>query len=259
MRRREDSGEPNFARPGPRSVWPRVVVRFVASVALVSGVLLLVDAAVTLAWQEPLSALVASRGQDRLDDELAARFAEEREAPDRGGNRRIRAKRMAGSLRRGDALGRIVLPTLGRRYAIAEGTDSGTLRAAPGHYPATGLPGEGTTVAVAGHRTTYGAPFRTIDDLYRGDAVIVEMPYGRFTYRVSATRIVRPDETWVVRRVGRERLVLTACHPLYSARERIVVFAELVGRPSSSGASRRSSKTSSPPTSASETASTMSQ
>ncbi|MDQ3065931.1 MAG: sortase [Actinomycetota bacterium] len=169
--------------------------------------LLLVDAAVTLAWQEPLSALVASRGQDRLDDELAARFAEEREAPDRGGNRRIRAKRMAGSLRRGDALGRIVLPTLGRRYAIAEGTDSGTLRAAPGHYPATGLPGEGTTVAVAGHRTTYGAPFRTIDDLYRGDAVIVEMPYGRFTYRVSATRIVRPDETWVVRRVGRERLV----------------------------------------------------
>jgi sortase A len=148
-------------------VWPRVVVRFVASVALVSGVLLLVDAAVTLAWQEPLSALVASRGQDRLDDELAARFAEEREAPDRGGNRRIRAKRMAGSLRRGDALGRIVLPTLGRRYAIAEGTDSGTLRAAPGHYPATGLPGEGTTVAVAGHRTTYGAPFRTIDDLPR--------------------------------------------------------------------------------------------
>ena len=53
------------------------------------------------------------------------------------------------------------------------------------------------------------------------------MPYGRFAYRVERTRIVAPTATWVTRRVAYDRLVLTACHPLYSAAERIVVFARL--------------------------------
>jgi sortase A len=90
------------------------------------------------------------------------------------------------------------------------------------------MPGLRGTVGVAGHRTTYGAPFRHLDALDDGDHVVVEMPYGRFTYEVESQRIVKPSATWVVKRVGHDRLVLTACHPLYSAAERIVVFARLV-------------------------------
>uniref|UniRef100_UPI0013B42C81 class E sortase n=1 Tax=Escherichia coli TaxID=562 RepID=UPI0013B42C81 len=85
-----------------------------------------------------------------------------------------------------------------------------------GHYPVTGFPGEGRTIGVAGHRTPYGAPFRTIDRLKPRDPIGLEMPYGRCTYRVVDTRIVRPSATWVVRDAPRqERVVLTACHPLY--------------------------------------------
>ena len=81
---------------------------------------------------------------------------------------------------------------------------------------------------MAGHRTTYGAPFRRLDQLGRGDRMEMVMPYGRFRYRVERTRIVPATATWVTRKVGHDRLVLTACHPLYSAAQRVVVFARLV-------------------------------
>jgi sortase A len=201
----------------------RATLRFVASVLATSGVLLLADAAVTLAWQEPVSALMAMREQAELEDELeelTSRFA-----ATEGGNP---AGPKAFRPRHGRAFGRIELPTLDRDYVMVEGTDRSTLRKGPGHYPETSLPGEGRTVAVAGHRTTYLAPFRTIDKLERGDRIHLAMPYGRFTYSVEGTRIVRPEDTWVTRRVANERLVLTACHPLYSAEKRIVIFARLV-------------------------------
>lgn len=111
---------------------------------------------------------------------------------------------------------------------FVEGTDSESLRRGPGHLRDTPLPGEGGTVGLAGHRTTYGAPFRNIDRLAAGDSIRVDMPYGRFTYRVRRTRIVKPDAVWVKRAVGEEQLILIACHPLYSAARRIVVFAPLV-------------------------------
>jgi sortase A len=101
------------------------------------------------------------------------------------------------------------------------------LRTGPGAYPDTPLPGGGGTTAIAGHRTTYLAPFRDIDKLKRGDAIELEMPYGRFTYSVQGHEIVDPSDVGVVKPVGYERLVLTACHPLYSAAERIVVSARL--------------------------------
>ncbi|MDQ3318871.1 MAG: sortase, partial [Actinomycetota bacterium] len=74
---------------------------------------------------------------------------------------------------------------------------------------------------------TYMAPFRTVNRLRRRQPIVLEMPYGRFTYRVEKARIVPPTATEVTRDVGYDRLVLTACHPLYSAAERIVVFARL--------------------------------
>lgn len=214
----------------------RAGLRFIASVLLVSGVLLLVDAAVTLAWQEPLSALIAEREQAQLDAELDTRMALVRGDLLRMSRQRpfdqvVRglARRERRRLRRGDAVGRIDLPTLGRRFTMVQGTDTATLRKGPAHFPGTPLPGQGGTVAVAGHRTTYGAPFRTIDRLRPGQRIVLTMPYGRFAYRVERTRIVPPSAVWVTRPVGYERLVLTACHPLYSAAKRIVVFARLAG------------------------------
>ena len=120
------------------------------------------------------------------------------------------------------------MPSIDRRYVLVEGTDGESLRKGPGHYPHTGLPGQGRTVAIAGHRTTFLAPFRTIDQLEPGDPIEIRMPYGRFVYSVVRTRIVEPSAIWVTRDVDHEQLVLTACHPLYSAAKRIVVFARLL-------------------------------
>ena len=210
-----------------RGVW-----RFIASVLIVSGVLLLADAAITLLWQEPVSALIAHREQSRLAsqlrtlDRLSAEDAQAL-ASARGGRLAALARREQTRVGSGHALGRIELPTLHRSYVIVQGTDSGDLRKGPGHYLDTALPGEPGTVALAGHRTTYLAPFKTIDQLHQGDPIVLRMPYGSFTYRVQESRIVLPDALWVTHDVGYPRLVLSACHPLYSAAKRIVVFAKL--------------------------------
>jgi sortase A len=192
----------------------RPVLRFVASVLMVSGGLLIADAGVTLAWQEPVSAFLQEREQ-----------AELRRALDHPPPRVISREPLEG-----DAIGKIELPTIDKEAFVVEGTDTGTLRKGPGHYPETPLPGERGTVGIAGHRTTYGAPFRNIDDLKRGDRVIVAMPDGTFVYRVEKTRIVKPSETSVKDPVGYDRLILSACHPLHSAAERVVVFARFVRR-----------------------------
>ena len=125
-------------------------------------------------------------------------------------------------------MGKILIDRIGLASVVVEGTEAGDLRAGPGHYPGTPLPGQRGTVAIAGHRTTYGAPFRRINRVRPGDEVDVVMPYGRFTYRVERTRIVPPTAIWVTQRVSYDRLILSACHPLYSAAKRIVVFARLI-------------------------------
>jgi sortase A len=210
-----------------RGVW-----RFIASVLIVSGLLLIADVAITLLWQEPVSALIAHREQSRLSDQL--RTLDRLSAADaralaqvRNGRLAELARREQGRVSEGHALGRIELPTLHRSYVVVQGTDPGSLHKGPGHYPSTPLPGEPGTVALAGHRTTYLAPFKTINELKAGDPVVLKMPYGSFTYRVQESRVVEPSAVWVTRNVGYPRLVLSACHPLYSAAKRIVVFAKL--------------------------------
>ena len=212
----------------------RPALHFLASVLMTSGVLMLADAALTVTWQEPVSALIAARQQGGLDEELADARAELGEVPpgltQKQARRRIR--RLAGTwsdmIGKGDAFGRIELPAIDRDYAMVEGTDLTSLRAGPGHYPKTPLPGQGGTIGVAGHRTTYGAPFRKIDQLDPGDEIVLDMPYGKLTYSVEKRQIVSATALWITDRVpGRERLVLSACHPLYSAAKRIVVFARL--------------------------------
>jgi sortase A len=192
----------------------RVVLRFVASVMMVSGVLLISDAAATLLWQEPVSAYFSQRQQVKLEKALVDPPA-----------RVVRKEPL-----RGDALGKLLIPSIGVSEYVVEGTDADNLRKGPGHYPDTPLPGQRGTVAVAGHRTTYGAPFRKLNDLKRGDRIVFELPYGTFVYRVDKTQIVDDSALWVTRSVGHPQLVLTACHPLYSAAQRIVAFARLVDR-----------------------------
>jgi sortase A len=240
-----------------RGVW-----RFVASVLIVSGSLLIADVVVTLLWQEPVSALIAHREQSRLSGQL--RTLGRLSAADARALAGARSDVLGRLARReqlrvgtGHALGRIRLPTLGRSFVVVQGTDSGSLRKGPGHYPDTPLPGEPGTVAVAGHRTTYLAPFRNIDQLHGGDPVVLEMPYGTFTYRVQETRIVEPTALWITRNVGYQRLVLSACHPLYSASKRIVVFARLTTPIEAE--SRDASSSTKATSSATDTASTASQ
>ncbi|MBA2579231.1 MAG: class E sortase [Thermoleophilaceae bacterium] len=211
-------------------------VRFAAAVIVTPGALLVADATITVAWQEPISALRARGAQQLLDRQLdaeATAVGEARASGERPSKRRVDllATQHADRTRTGDAIGRVELPTLDRRYALVEGDDPASLRKGPGHYPDTPLPGQGGTVAIAGHRTTFLAPFRPIDELRPGDPIVVAMPYARFTYRVERTRIVPPTALWVKRRVRYERLILTACHPLYSAAQRIVVFARLDTNP----------------------------
>jgi sortase A len=194
----------------------RAVLRFVASVLIVSGLLLLADAGATLTWQEPLSAWSASREQNTLENAFA-------NPPARLTQRKTQRKPL-----KGDAIAKISIPSIGVSDYVVEGTDAGNLRKGPGHYPKTPLPGEKGTVAIAGHRTTYGAPFRRLDKLKRGDKITLDMPYGRFVYRVQGTKIVDDSDFSVLDRKPYNRLVLTACHPLYSAAQRIAGFARLV-------------------------------
>src|SRR5215212_10000489 len=214
----------------------RRYVRPLSAVLVVVGALLVLDAVVTLVWQEPVSALYAKLQQGRLDDRLARLEGTEPTALDRKVLSRLgtldrRLAYLARTLNRrtedGEPLGRIRMPSIGISSVVVAGTDTASLRLGPGHYPGTPLPGARGTVAIAGHRTTYGAPFRRIDRLGRGDRVELRMPYGTFVYEVERRRIVPPTATWVTHRVGYDRLVLSACHPLYSAAQRIVVFARL--------------------------------
>ena len=214
----------------------RTLLRQVSTILIMAGLLLLLDVGLTLVWQEPVSSLYAQWRQDALADDLDAlrepdlRPAEV-EALERLPLDKDRAAFLARALKRrtdaGDAVGRIRIPEVGLSTVVVEGTDGGSLRKGPGHYPETPLPGIRGTVAIAGHRTTYGAPFRDLDRLERRDSVVVDMPYGRFAYEVEESRIVDPSATWVTKRVGYDRLVLTACHPKYSAAQRIVIFARL--------------------------------
>jgi sortase A len=214
----------------------RRAVRGLSTVLIVVGVLLLADVAATLVWQEPISGVYAGVQQKRLADRLAAI----ERVPVTPIERKVLERLPAGAPRLGFAarsldrraeeggpVGRIKVGKIGLDEVVVQGTGTGDLRRGPGHYPDTPLPGARGTVAVAGHRTTYGAPFRRLDQLGRGDRIEMLMPYGRFTYTVERTRIVPPTATWVTNRAAHDRLVLTACHPLYSAAQRIVVFARL--------------------------------
>ncbi|MDO8184395.1 class E sortase [Conexibacter sp. JD483] len=214
----------------------RRVLRALSSVLIVSGVLLIVDAGITLAWQEPVSAFLANRQQSKLADQFEQVVQAQPTPVQRRALAQLRTDRhriafLAREARRkavdGDVFGRLRIPAIGVDSYVVNGTAPDDLRKGPGHYPDTTFPGLGGTVAIAGHRTTYLAPFRKIDELGRGDELVLRMSYGTFTYVYDRQQIVKPTATYVTRDVGYDQLVLSACHPLYSAAERIIVYARL--------------------------------
>src|SRR4051812_21246725 len=215
----------------------RTALRALSTVLIVSGTLLIADAVATVAWQEPLSALLGRLNQNKAAGQLREL---EREGatplelralaalPDQHRRIAFLARSLKRRAKEGQGVGRIEIPKLGANFVVVKGTGTGDLRKGPGLYPQTPFPGAPGTVAIAGHRTTYLAPFRHVNSLRHGDAITITMPYARITYRVEGTRIVGPNAmATVIHRTGYSRLALTACHPLYSAAKRIVVFARL--------------------------------
>lgn len=214
----------------------RRALRALSTVLIVSGSLLIADAGITLVWQEPISALYARYTQNQLAGDLGelenlSQLQLQALARLRSEQRRIAflARALRQRVHEGDAIGRIKIKRMKINFVVVQGTDAATLRKGPGHYPDTTFPGLPGTVAIAGHRTTYLAPFRKLNQMRKGDEIVLEMPYGRFTYRTELRKIVKPDAyRYVTRRRPYDRIALTACHPLYSAAKRIVVFARLV-------------------------------
>lgn len=211
--------------------------RALAIALLAIGGLALVDAGVTLVWQEPFSALYAKLQQDHLSGALrkvehAAPTPVERRVLASLPTERRRIAFLAGELERrtgdGGAVGRITIPHIGASFVMVKGTDTEDLKSGPGIYSDTPFPGSGATTAIAGHRTTYLAPFRHIGSLRRGDRILLFMPYAHFTYTVVGHRVVSPTDVGAaVGRLDYPRLVLSACTPLFSAAKRLLVFASL--------------------------------
>ena len=129
----------------------------------------------------------------------------------------------------GDPIAKIEIPSIGVNRTVVSGVSLDQLKRGPGHYPETPLPGQKGNVAIAGHRTTYGQPFHNIDKVKKGDQVIFTTLQGRFVYRITDLIIVKPSQVEILEDKGDNRITLIACHPKYSAAERIIAIGELEG------------------------------
>lgn len=220
-------------------------IRRAGTVLATLGVLIAGYALLVVVWRDPVTGLYAQWRQDRLSSSLAREFSAYGTTLPTGPivwrhaktvprvNKPIpataaSAQRFAKGLEPGQALGRIVIARLSLSAVVVNGTNwLHDLSQGPGRYPSTSLPGLDRTTAIAGHRTTFGAWFRHIDELRRHDTITIELPYGTFRYEVLGHEIVPASDWSIVRDRGYDELVLSACHPLYSSSHRWVVFARL--------------------------------
>jgi sortase A len=216
----------------------------VGNLLILAGLLVLAYPAATWGytwWQQRELGQRLERAHPRLADSAAGFFASALSVEEgrttnvsRGTEARERAdlrkqaEEFAAQLRNETGpIGRILIPGIGVDAVLMEGTGRKDLREGPGHWPETPLPGMGGNFVVSGHRSTYGAPFRKLDDLAPGDEIQVLLPYAALRYRVTRSMIVKPDDVQVVAPGGQEEIFLATCHPIYSARERLVVRGEL--------------------------------
>jgi sortase A len=206
---------------------------------LVIGIGVLAWAATVYLWKDPFTTAYTAYEQRRLASNLDRAFEswtpvrepvsrptpapKPKPRPHDDLSRQARRFRLAAG--DGDAIARLRVPRLGLSLVVVNGTSSSDLRRGPGRHEETFMPGEGKLVYVAGHRTTYGAPFADIDRLKPGDTISVELPYGSVEYRVTGQRIVDDNDLSVLESRGREELVLQACHPRFFASQRLLVYA----------------------------------
>ena len=210
----------------------RRVARISGTLMIVTGIGALAWALTVWKWQDPFTAALNYLDQRELAESFDRRLEEGRPAAAATVDVRTTLPRRAvawrRSSKRGDAIARLRIPRLGLTQVVVNGTDSDSLKRGPGRYLGSAMPGEGELVYVAGHRTTYGAPFSQIDKLRKGDRVYVELPYGTFEYAITGHRIVASTETSVLESKGREQLVLQACHPRFFASQRYLAYAKPV-------------------------------
>ncbi len=226
------------------------IARIFGTGLIATGVGLLMFVAVTVVWGDPFTRLSESGDQKVLAREFASAEPESG-LVDTADLDPLLTKRSAALARKatplGEVAGQIRIPKLGMKKFFVHGARKPDLEKGPGLYRETLFPGSGRAVAIAGHRTTFGAPFLNVDELKPGDVIQLRMTYGRFTYKVTHTKIITPNDWSILdygaaepTRAGRqavkrsrqcngtcEHLVLTACHPKYSAAQRIAVFARL--------------------------------
>jgi sortase A len=199
---------------------------------IVAGLGALAWALAVWQWQDPFTAALNYRDQRSLgqafDRRLDAR-ASRATASSTAAALSKDAVRWRKESKRGDAVARLRIPSLGVNAIVVNGTDHDSLKRGPGRYLGSAMPGEGELVYVAGHRTTYGAPFSRIDRLKKGARVFLELPYGTFEYAVTGSRIVPSTQTSVLKSKGFEQLALQACHPRFFASHRYIAYAKPVG------------------------------
>jgi sortase A len=213
-----------------------------ARLARICGVLLIVAGVLTLGWavlvwqwQDPFTAAYTHWEQHRLGQSLDREFAAFRPAQAERSNliaerRAIAtdAARFRREAKRGQAIGRIVIGRIGLKMVLVNGTDHDSLTHGPGRDPRSFMPGQDRLVYIAGHRTTYLAPFSHIDAIRPGDFITIEMPYATFSYRATRHRVVSATDLSVLRSPRHEQLELQACHPRFFASHRYIVYAKLV-------------------------------
>jgi len=214
----------------------RRVSRILGTLLTAGGVLTLAWALLVWQWQDPFTALYTHWQQRQLAQSLDRQLAGFRPAfhvktSDLAAERaQIEgdAARFRKTAKTGSAIGRILIPRLGLNMVLVNGTDHETLKKGPGRDARSYMPGQNRLVYIAGHRTTYLAPFSQIDAIRPGDVIRVEMPYATFVYHASRHRVVTASDLSVLRSPRHEVLELQACHPRFFATHRYIVYARLV-------------------------------
>lgn len=209
----------------------------VAGIVLASvGVLALVWVIVVWRWQDPFTAVYTTWQQHKLSQQLNHEMATDpgpRRRPGESLAAEARAIALAAARLRhtaveGQAIGRIIVPRLGLNMVLVNGTDEASLQRGPGRDLQTFMPGQRRLVYIAGHRTTFLAPFSHIEEIRPGDQIRLEMPYGSFLYRAYRHVIVPADDVSVLKSPRHEVLALQACNPRFFATQRYLVYARLV-------------------------------
>jgi sortase A len=218
------------------------VIRHISTLIIVIGLGLLAWTGTVYVWKDPFTTAYTAWEQRGLENSLEEAFetwkpvATPRRVEPRptegfkpkpvNVRREARAYRLGAE--DGDGVARLQIPRLDLDVVVVNGTEVGDLRRGPGRHLDSTMPGEGELVYIAGHRTTFGAPFSHIDKLQHGDRIRVELPYATIVYSVTADRIVDQYELSVLKSRGREELILQACHPRFFSSERYLVYARPV-------------------------------